>query len=87
MSDDMTDDPSASNTASVDDATPSAPEWWASIVDHVAAHEVDAPDPWSDVVLSSAALTVDQESFLGGFEDQPSPPHVGEPDPLAAGEQ
>lgn len=66
-------------------AAPGTPEWWASIVDHVAAHEDDAPDPWADVTLSSAALTADQESFLGGLDDQPPPPHVGEADPLGAG--
>ena len=80
MTGDMSDDPDADQQA-----LPGTPEWWASIVDHVAAHEDDVPDPWADVALSSAALTADQESFLGGFDDQPPPPHVSDADPLGAG--
>ncbi|WP_117000157.1 hypothetical protein [Desertimonas flava] len=80
MTDDMSDDPTTEGT--VQHGTP---EWWAAIVDHVAAHEADVPDPWADVALRSAALTADQESFLAGFDDQPPPPHVGDVDPLDVG--
>lgn len=86
MSDDPTDDDLTEDARADDESQrPGAPDWWASVVDHVAAHENDVPDPWADVELSPAVLTADQESFLGGFEDQPAPPHVGDVDPLAAG--
>lgn len=84
MTDDMPGDDTDHTPAEATSA-PTTPEWWASVVDHVAAREDDAPDPWADVALSPAALTADQESFLAGFDDQPPPPHVAAADPLGAG--
>ena len=55
--------------------------WWESL-EEVATDGEDAPDPWGDATLPSAALTDDQADFLAGLADQPAPPRLAAADPF-----
>ena len=56
-----------------------APRWWATLEEHLAARERDVPkpDPWAEAVLDVPPLTDDQSEFLAGLGDQPAPPRIG----------
>lgn len=50
--------------------------WWDDVDAELAARGTAADDPWSDGLPDAPWLTVDQEAFLVGLEDQPPVPRL-----------
>lgn len=48
-------------------------DWWLGVEAALAAHSVEAPDPWAQLADELPALTDEQRSFLEQIASQPQP--------------
>ena len=48
-------------------------DWWLGVEAALAAHSVEAPDPWAELADELPVLTVEQRSFLEQVAAQPQP--------------
>jgi len=48
-------------------------DWWLGVEAALAAHSVEAPDPWGQLADELPVLTDEQRSFLEQIASQPQP--------------
>lgn len=52
-------------------------DWWEGVEAALAAHSVEAPDPWAELADELPVLTDQQRSFLEQLAAQPQPTRPG----------